>query len=126
MKNTYIQAITQLLTSGKDIEIILPRVKEVMSARGHERLYVGVLQGVIKALEQQQQSSLVVIQVAKEADIASAKIKNLLKEIDGEKADIRTEIDKTLIGGAKATYCNRQIDQTYKTALQKLYQAITT
>lgn len=125
MKNTYVQAMTQLIAQGQAVEGVLARTKAVMETRGHDRLYGEVLKEVIKALEANAVAETPTVTVAKEKDAASAEAKKALALIGCTDVSPKIEVDDTIIGGAIATKGSTHIDMSYKNALRKLYQAIT-
>ncbi len=125
MKNTYVQAITQLIASGREVDLVLSRAKSVMEARGHGRLYGEVLREVVTVLEAQAIAIAPKVTLAKAEDASSPEVAKALALLNG--ADIKPTItvDPTIIGGVTAKQGHTHIDMSYKTVLQKLYQAIT-
>jgi F0F1-type ATP synthase delta subunit len=81
---------------------------------------------VVRALEQGTTESVATITVARDTDVASLKadIKSALATL-GADGKHTTIIDDTIIGGLIATYNHRQIDQSYRSKLNTLYQSIT-
>ena len=126
MKNSYVQAITQLIASGREVDYVLSRAKEVMTARGHERLYGEVLKEVVTALELKSFSSTPTVTVARIEDASSQGVTKALAMLNCTDIAPNVIVDDTIIGGVTATKGHAHIDMSYKTTLQKLYQAITT
>lgn len=124
MKDTYIQAVTTLLADNQSVDDVLTNLQAVLKKRGHERLYDSILKGVVTKLEQQSAKDSVKVAVATATDSQAIAVRELLKELEAVNASVLLTIDPTLIGGAKATYQNRQIDQTFKTALRHLYERV--
>jgi len=125
MKNTYVQAIIELIAKGREVEVVLARAKTVMEARGHGRLYGEVLKEVVVALEQQSSSLTPQVVVARASDAVSPQVTKVLAMLDSENMTPVITVDDTIIGGVVATLGHRHIDLSHKSTLQKLYQAIT-
>ncbi|HMO78112.1 MAG TPA: F0F1 ATP synthase subunit delta [Candidatus Paceibacterota bacterium] len=126
MKNTYIKAAFALLKAGQSVDLVLQNMKQVMMKKGHGALYVGVLRGLALKIEQHDFSALPNVVVAKEKDLALGKINALLTELGSATEKFTTTIDPTIVGGVKVSYQHRLVDQSYKTKLKNLYQAIVT
>lgn len=123
MKKQYIQATIDLILDGTDPQVILKGLHESMEKKGHARLYVAVLRGVVRILESKDNATAIVT-VASEADV-----EKFASEINEMRAMLGTEgvhsivVDQTLIGGVVAKYNNTIIDRSYKNALTNLYRA---
>lgn len=126
MKNTYVQAITQLITAGGEIDHILSRAKIVMVVRGHGRLYGDVLKDVVIALETKLVMDTPTIIIARKNDSSTLEVKEVLALLDCSNIKPTIKVDDTIIGGVIATRGSTHIDMSYKSILQKLYQAVTT
>lgn len=126
MKDSYIQAVVALIADGQSVETVLANLQTVLETRGHHRLYAAILAGVVTILEQRTEQDSVAVVVAHEADATSQAVQEILTALCATEAPRLLTIDPTLIGGAKAVYQNRHIDQTYKTALRHLYERVTT
>jgi F0F1-type ATP synthase delta subunit len=126
MENVYVQAVMELLESGSQIESVLGNLKAVMEKRGHAKALPMVLRAVVRALEEGATESVATITVARDSDVTALKadIKSALVTLGTDGAHT-TIIDDTIIGGLIATYNHRQIDQSYRTKLNALYQSIT-
>lgn len=126
MTNNYAQAIFELLQKGQSVDQVLTNVKQVMSIRGHAKLFGAVLKAVVVLLEQNETKKHAVVVVASKGTNASPDIKTALSVLDAVDAKTVIFVDETIIGGSVVTYQSQQIDQSYKTALKNLYQTITT
>lgn len=124
MKNTYIKAGFELLAAGQSVELVLKNLAEVMKQKGHASLWAGVLRGLVTRIERDNFQALPSVVVAKEKDLVTAKIQQLLQELGSEQKDFTTVIDPTIVGGMKVSHNYRLIDKSYKTKLRNLYQAI--
>ncbi|MFN3187965.1 MAG: F0F1 ATP synthase subunit delta [Candidatus Paceibacteria bacterium] len=125
MKNSYVQAITQLIASGSEVDLVLSRVIAVMEARGHGRLYEEVLKEVVTVLEAKVASSTPKVIVARAEDASTQVVNEALALLDCADVKPTVKIDDTIIGGVVAIKGSEHIDMSYKAALRKLYQAIT-
>ena len=125
MKNIYVQAIAELIATGREVDFVLSRSKTVMEKRGHGRLYLEVLKGVVQELEKQSATNTTKIIVANQKDASSAEVAKALSLIDCAKEKPAVKVDETIIGGVIAVKGHTHIDMSYKDALRKLYQAIT-
>lgn len=124
MKHTYIKAGFELLAAGQSADLVLQNLKAVMDQKGHASLWAGVLRGLVLKIEQENLKALPNVVVAKEKDLVTAKIEQILQSLGSEKKDFTTTVDPTIVGGMKVTYNYRLVDQSYKTKLRNLYQAI--
>ena len=50
-KTDYIQAIISLLEDGKDFDDVIKKLKSVLEAKGHQKLYRAILEGLNKKLK---------------------------------------------------------------------------
>lgn len=126
MEKVYVQAVMELLTSGSDIETVLGNLRTVMTARGHAKALPTVLGAVLRMLEEQSDTSVPSITIARESDTSAlaVDIKTALNTL-GAKGAHTVIVDDSIIGGIIATHNHRQIDQSYRTKLVTLYQSIT-
>lgn len=125
MKDTYIKAVLQMIDSGIKSEDILSGLKRTLEERGHDRLYVTILSGVLRVLEAGS-ANTATVSVARKDDYdnhkeAIAKTLSSLK-VEGEPA---IAIDETLIGGYVVESNSTRLDASYKKSLVDLYRTIT-
>lgn len=125
MKNNYVQAITQLIAKGQEVDVVLARTKSVMEARGHSRLYEEVLKEVIVSLESKTALDVPKVTIARAEDASSQEVETALKLLNCADGKPDIKVDATIIGGVIASKGSTHIDMSYKSALRKLYQAIT-
>ena len=126
MEKVYVQAVMELLASGSDIETVLGNLRAVMTARGHVKALPTVLGAVVRTLEEQSDTAVPSITIARESDASAlaGEIKTALNTL-GAKGAHTVTVDDSIIGGIIATHNHRQIDQSYRTKLVTLYQSIT-
>ena len=126
MKAHYIQATIEMLQSGTDVDFVFTGLQRTLETKGHLRLHVAILRGVLRILETKTGSTQAIVTVAKESDTNSLSemIKANLATLNSE-GDFITKIDETLIGGVVVESNNKVIDMSYKTALTNLYRAAT-
>lgn len=125
MKNTYIDAVLQMIESGEEPGMVLSGLKNTLAQRGHDRLYVSVLNGVLRVLEANSgtTTTVTVSDEATAVEYADA-IKQALTTLGADKSH-EVVIDKTLVGGFIAEHNSKRIDQSYKTKLITLYRSLT-
>lgn len=118
----YIVAIEQLLTQGKDVEVILEELKRVLSRRGLLTLYPRVLRGLIERITRNEALETPQVVVARAQDLEKQQhaIQEALLHIGGKKM-YEMHIDPTIIGGHITTGKGRRIDQSYKNTLLHAY-----
>ncbi|MDC1205671.1 F0F1 ATP synthase subunit delta [Candidatus Pacebacteria bacterium] len=126
MKIHYVNAVLETLKEGGNIASVLSGLKAAMEEKGHVRLYASVLRSVLVKLEARDTSNLPHVTVANEQVLSEQKesITAALKEI-GVTSDFEIVIDPSIIGGHIVLYNNVLLDNSYKTALTKLYRSIT-
>jgi F0F1-type ATP synthase delta subunit len=127
MKKHYISAVLELLQSGKEVDSVLSDLLSALKRKGHEKLYVQVLTGVLRSLCESQSSVTSRVVVAKESDYKTLKeaINEALISIGGETKDAQVSIDETLIGGFITSHKGKLINRSYKERLVSLYRSIT-
>lgn len=124
MKDTYTQALLELLKTTEDSSAVISGFSKTLSARGHERLFATVLKGVLRILESERPVTSVVAGSEAEAKKHSAAIKAALKEFDAP-TEVSVATDDTLIGGFIVEHNHQRLDQSYKTKLVELYRSLT-
>lgn len=126
MKETYTNALLQLLTPEADVVAVLEGFKKTLKARGHEALYKTVLARVLRTLEAARASTSVVVANQAALEAQAAAIAAALKDLGADPAQPATPVfDETIIGGFVAEYAHTRTDQTYKTKLVSLYRSLT-
>jgi F0F1-type ATP synthase delta subunit len=118
----YIEAIEQLLTQGKDIDVLLGELKRVLSRRGLLKLYPRILRGLIESITRTEVLLTPQVVVARAQDLERQKhgIQEALLHIGGGKS-YEVHIDPTIIGGHITTGRGKRIDQSYKSTLLHAY-----
>lgn len=122
----YIEAINTLLMKGADIEALLEKLTAVLQKKGHSRMYLHILKGLLNKLEQHSAMARaqVVIGRLSDADTLSKTITASLETL-GTNGQPLIVVDETVIGGFKTTVGARTIDKTYKKQLLTVYRSLT-
>ncbi|MFT5036655.1 MAG: F0F1-type ATP synthase delta subunit [Candidatus Azotimanducaceae bacterium] len=125
MKKHYVSAVLELL-KNEDASVVLTGLKDTLESKGHMSLYASILRAVLTQLEARDVSQLPQVTIASEEALKNQKtaIDAALKEIDAP-AEFDTVVDESIIGGSVVSYNNVLLDQSYKSALTKLYRSIT-
>jgi F0F1-type ATP synthase delta subunit len=129
MQKNYITAVTNLIATGKPVEMVLENLQSVMKRKGHFALYSKVLRGVSNKLAVIEKNIAPTITVAKPDDANTDQVQAALTKLEGGLASLkvpsqRIVVDPTIIGGAIVVYKHLQIDMSYKSKLKKLYQSV--
>lgn len=121
----YITATISLINEGRDFGEVLTNLKRVLEERGHQKLYRGILHGLLKATERKVKSQKPLVFLARESDLKKleTEIKTQLSKI--EASDFESTIDDTLIGGYVIKHNNKILDNSYKSRLVTLYRSLT-
>lgn len=126
MKKHYIKAVTQLLLSGRNVEIVLSNLAFVLKKRGHESLHTAILQGVSKDFKLQATAKKTAVVVSKISDMKTYKqeIEKTLQALGGSIENAAVSIDSTLIGGYISFHQGKQINKSHKDKLVTLYKSV--
>ncbi len=126
MKKNYIESVLTLLKAGTPVETVLRGLKETLTRKGHLVLHKQILVAVHRTLSAKQATSAPVVTVADKSALASQKeaIATALEALQ-TKEEYVTKVDSTIIGGVIVAHDHKQIDQSYKSQLVKLYRTIT-
>ena len=125
MKEQYINAVLEMLKTGKESEVVLSGLKDTLNKRGHLSLEASILAIVLRVIEAKSIDETVVTVASKEsynqqAAAIAAALKNLKANIEST-----IKIDPTVIGGFIAEANNTRHDASYKTKLISLYRSLT-
>ena len=122
--NDYINATCSLLSDGKEFDGVINNLKEVLDAKGHQKLYRSILLGLQKKAERAANEHVATVTVAREKDLKDLKekIEASIAEIDAE--NFQSSVDETLIGGYVVEHDNKVIDNSYKSRLVALYRSL--
>ena len=123
MKDTYVTATLQLLTTGTKPELVFANLKKVMDIRGESGLLPAVLADLLKAYEKIEKDSTPVVIVSTPTDATVSEVMNALQLLGAAEISPQIVIDDTIIGGAQVIFNYKLIDQSYKTQLHNLYKA---
>ncbi len=125
MKNSYVSALTESILAGDSVETVLASLRELMTKRGHLRLYSQVLKAATRVLEAKLKSSAPQVVMAKVDGVAREKILTALKLIGAKDDSFAEAVDPTLVGGFTARVGDTFYDASYKRVLLKLYRQVT-
>jgi len=116
-KKSIIKELAQMLKLQPDTE----RFFEFLVDSGRIRYVKDIYEAFLAILEERQNRATVHLSTAasvKESDLAD--IKKKLEELTGKAVDIQVNVDKTLIGGAKAQVGSVVYDGTIKNQFDKM------
>ena len=125
MDKAYATAIIASLDSGLDFDRVFANLKKLLSQKGHERLYGAILRTTTKLLEQRDKSKAPHVTVAKASVAKGSRVAEILKNLQAENLTPKVVVDETLIGGQVVRFAGVEVDESYKSALLKLYRNIT-
>lgn len=126
MKRNYVKAVIDLLLSGHEVSDVLKGLKNTLTKRNHNKLYLSILKSVSRELGKKllrNNSMLVVAQKNDEKTLKKTIEEAALKLGLSQKPFV--QVDETLIGGFILTANNKEVDQSYKTKLISLYRNVT-
>lgn len=126
MKDIYIKATREVLETHTDFQKVFEGLRHALRARGHEKLYAGILRGVLRSFEHTRlplSEARITIAHTDAMMTHSNSIEKFLKESGASAHTVL--IDPTVIGGVAFEYNHHVIDQTYKRKLLNLYRAVT-
>ncbi len=126
MKDTYVHAVLELLSSGESAETVLVNLKKVLAARGHSKLHASILSSLATKLQLETEHNLPKVVLAKEGSVSEAEIKRALSTLSAPNDNYSVTYNPNIIGGLIATFQSKQLDQSYQTKLRELYQSIIT
>lgn len=126
MKDSYITAILTLLSQGTAAPAdVFSRLEKVLAARGHSRMFGGIVRGVERQLATLEKTLTPTLVVARATDATHPAVAGLLTALAATDAP-RVVVDDTIVGGHILRFRNREVNRSYKHALVTLYQHITT
>ena len=121
----YIEALYQSLRDGMSIDVVVPRLDEVLTRRGLLKLRSRILKGLLEKLKRAESSGKPRVIVAREHDLKRHEhdISEALEQIEGG-TEYETRIDPTIIGGFITTGKGRRVDRSYKSTLLHAYHNV--
>jgi len=126
MKDTYVQALLELLQTSDDTTVTLEGFRRTLESRGHLQLQTPVLQAVLRVLEAKRPDTLVVVANDTDREKQRTVIEAALSALGTSLEHAVTAIDETIVGGYIVEHNTVRTDASYKTALAKLYRNLTT
>lgn len=121
----YAKAVAACITEGQDAKRVLASLESVLAHRGHQKLKGRILRTLARLLARSQGSEAALF-VASEADAQKLKQEIAAASKTLEASDVVEVIDPTIIGGFVLRTKTKQLDQSYKSALLKLYRSVIT
>ena len=125
MKKAYVSAFTESLLTGESFETALTNLKRVLTGKGHLSLLGQILRASSRELESKLKQQIPTVTLAKEAGVPEENIQAMLKQLGVAETGYRQKLDPTLIGGFTLRAPGQYIDASYKSALIRLYRAVT-
>lgn len=124
MQHLYVTALVDAITSGLDVELALQRTKDILSARGYQKLWPKVLTGALQQLERTAEANKPCVTLAQPDAVAADAIVSHLTKLQLP-TEYRLEYDPSLVGGMVIAHNHIVYDSSYKQQLLDLYHAIT-
>jgi F0F1-type ATP synthase delta subunit len=125
MKDTYVQAVLELIDEGVSIETVLPQLHHTLVRRGHSSLYASILTAVERVLDARRPGTFVVVAQAADYETQKDVIAKELAALGADPSDVAVLTDATLIGGRVVEHNHTRTDKSYKQALLRLYRSVT-
>ncbi len=131
MEKAYAQALWQLVASGMDAKKAVHAMHEKLKADGRGALFQRVGRAFVRLSEREARKRDFVLTVAREKDLADAQkaakkiIDAYSSEFGTDGANLKTQVDDSLIGGWRLEGNERLVDASYKKRLLDLYNSVT-
>ncbi len=130
MEKTYAQALWKLVAGGMDAKKAVQAIYERLQQEGRASLMPRVGRALARIAERESNKRDLVLTVARESDLAQAKkeAKDVISAFTGESgsnADLKTQVDDSLIGGWRLEGNERLVDVSFKKQLLDVYQGVT-
>lgn len=126
MEKAYAAALWKMVEGGMEHRKAVSAIRETLKNQGRERLLPRVARAFERIALREAKKNDLVLTVAAEKEGAAAKrdAATLLKSM-GIEADLKTQVDDTLIGGWRLEGKGVLVDQSYKKHLLDIYNAVT-
>ncbi|HEX4799284.1 MAG TPA: F0F1 ATP synthase subunit delta [Candidatus Paceibacterota bacterium] len=123
MKDRYIKAAREALNT-QPIDSVIEGLTYTLRTRGHEKLLIPVLRGLMCEIKNSESSNKAHVTLARAdaQNIEANSIAKLLTTLGAKDYDI--DVDASLIGGMRVQYQNRVIDTSFKKKLIHLYKTV--
>ena len=127
MEKAYAQALWQMVSSGMNETEAVRAMHARLEKDGRASLMPRIARAFERIAERNEKKTAYVLTVARESDVAHAKkeIKAFTGEIGEDSADLKTQVDASLIGGWRLEGNERLVDASYKQRLLDLYNSVT-
>ena len=123
----YATALWKAVERGSKPKDAVRSLHANLEASGRTALMPGIARAFARIAARETQRNGIVLSIAREMDERRAhkEVANVLAEMGMRKEDIKTAIDKNVIGGWRLEGRGRLIDATYKKYLLDMYNAAT-
>lgn len=120
----YSSAVIALVKDGMSLDTALTSLRNMLTRRGHTRLYPKILRDLERVAEGLTKEGTVTVTVAHEDDLSVHKdaIERSIAELRG--TTHVTRVDETITGGFIAEGKEKRIDQSYKKQLLTIYRSL--
>jgi F-type H+-transporting ATPase subunit delta len=127
MEKAYAQALWSLVERGMDLKKAVHAVHEKLASEGRSSLMPRVARAFERLAERENRKRGFVLTVAHEKDAEGAKkeAKTYTSEFGIDVADLKTQVDDSLIGGWRLEGNERLVDASYKQRLLELFNSVT-
>ena len=127
MEKAYAQALWQLVSNGMEARAAVHAIHDRLKKEGRAILMPRVAHAFAQIAERESKKTDYTLTVAREKDLAHAKkeILTYTSEMGIEVADLKTQVDDSLIGGWRLEGNERLVDVSYKKRLLDLYNGVT-
>lgn len=131
MEKAYAQALWQLVSNGMDAKAAVHAIHDRLTKEGRAILMPRVAHAFSQIAERESKKRDYTLTVARDQDLAHAKkeaekiISTYTSEGGEGGANLKTQVDDSLIGGWRLEGNERLVDVSYKKRLLDLYNGVT-
>lgn len=122
----YAQALIEsTLEHPERLSLYMKNLEKKLSAEGKKDVLKSVAKEVVKLLEKKRREETVVLTVAHEKDLSTArKILSQSKDFSSKGKNVVEQVNPALVGGTRIETGSIRIDGSYKRALLNLYDSL--
>jgi F0F1-type ATP synthase delta subunit len=127
MEKVYAQALWELVSKGMGAKDAVHAIHARLEKEGRAILMPRVAHAFARIAERESRKRDYTLTVAREGDLAHAKkeVHTYTSELGIAEADLKTQVDDSLIGGWRLEGNERLVDVSYKKRLLDLYKSVT-